>query len=62
MKAKSKFDNPPRISREDLRKSRMGLLGRFPEVSRFEPEGPTEESSDERSSALRAVPHARSRR
>ena len=38
MKSTAKSKQPPRLSKEELRKSRKGLLGRFPAPDLYEPE------------------------
>lgn len=37
---------PSRLSKEELRRSRMGLLGCFPDTSRFEPEAEPDRKAD----------------
>jgi hypothetical protein len=37
---------PTRLSKEELRRSRMGLLGCFPDTTRFDPEAELEQKAE----------------
>jgi hypothetical protein len=47
MRSKVKSKQPARLSNEDLRKSRLGLLGRFPSEVLYEPEENLQQPEDQ---------------
>lgn len=55
MRAKKMTSKQPvRLSNEELRKSRMGLLGRFPAESLFDPEEDQEKDDEYKAIAKKA--------